>query len=201
VCRSACVLALVLALAGCGGDGAPGDAGADAEPTPPAVPANATEAQRTAIAAQTRGERIPAEEVTPARVTALLKRVAGLELEAEESDEGYELLTVPLTDEDGVPLPEAGEITDRWGTFSLYVSDEGRRLADVASLGDIVPETTPDRRGIVWREQEDALGETFQTAYAFHAGGRVMLEWLGGAEPRTDATFTRLQDVLARLDG
>ena len=81
------------------------------------------------------------------------------------------------------------------------MSDRGKRLADIAALGDIVPETTPDRRGIVWREQEDALGERFQTAYAFHADGRVMLEWLGGTEQKTDATFTRVQDVLARLDG
>jgi hypothetical protein len=196
-----CVLVLALAVSGCGG-GASNEGEADAEPTPPPVPANATREQKEAIAAQTRTESGAAgAAVTPAAVTALMKREAGLKLEPVESEDGYELLTVPLTDDAGVPLPEAGPITEEWGTFSLYVAEGDRRLADVASLGDIVPELTPDRQGIVWREQEDALGETFQTAYAFHADGRVMLEWLGGAEQRTDATFDRLQKVLAGLDG
>jgi hypothetical protein len=195
------VLALAIALAGCGGSAADGGS-ADAEPTPPPVPANATRAQKAAIAAQTRTEAGSAgKAVTPAAVTALLQREAGLKLEPVETESGYELLTVPLTDENGVPLAEAGPITERWGTFSLYVAEGDRRLADIASLGDIVPELTPDRSGVVWREQEDALGETFQTAYAFHADGRVMLEWLGGEAQRTDATFDRLQKVLAGLDG
>jgi len=200
------LLGMLLVLSGCGGGGGSEDSAAS-EPTPAAAPADASAAQRAALAAQHRSGDPEAEgssggkSATPAAVKAAFRRAAGFPLALEEDAGTHEVLTVASTDADGNPLPQADARLEKWGSFTLYVGEGGKRLADVATLGDVVPSDPPDKAGIVWTETVDAVGQKSNNATAFHAGGRIMLTWLGGAERRTDATFRRLQAVLRRFDG
>jgi hypothetical protein len=163
-----------------------------------------TDAQRAALEAQTasgEGEPDPASAVAPADVARLLAEGAGAEVTTERTDPAYDLLSLPTTDAEGNPLPGSDALVERFGSFVVYVStDPGKRLADVGAIGDVVPAQRPDADGLVWRAEEDAVGDRYHTAHAFYADGRVMLAWLGGPKPVATPELKRIDGLLRGLD-
>lgn len=156
-----------------------------------------TPAQRRAVEAQLPGGASRAD-VTTAEVAELFELRAGVRLAVERRSQALSALTVPTTDADGAPASD--RYLERFGAFTIYVAQGGRRLIDLGPLGDLVPRAMPDRHGIVWRGDRDPLGETLYTAHAFYADGSVMAAWLGGEQRGTDASFRRLDKLLRALD-
>src|SRR5262245_17936827 len=127
---------VALALAGCGG-GTTTDAEPDTTLAAPTAQAGDNDAQRRAIAAQTPGAATgPAP--TPTELADALEASTGMALEATPG-EGYTVLTLVSADADGMPLPEADAALAKYGSFTLTVSDDDRKLVDVGGLGDLVP--------------------------------------------------------------
>jgi hypothetical protein len=201
--------ALAAVPAGCS-SGTDGPSGPSAAERDAAIAAKArrepgrTPAQRAALKAQSRsgpGEPDPGSSVTVEQVARLLESGTGSEVTVERTDPAYALLSLPLTDGSGKPLPQADALAERYGSFSLYVSrDPDRRLVDAGAIGDVVPAQRPDADGIVWRAEEDALGDRYHVAHVFYADGRVMLAWLGGPRRARAPGLTRIDALLRRLD-
>lgn len=160
-----------------------------------------TPAQRRAVEAQRSeggGER--REVVSADAVSQRFEAAAGVPLKREQTTAAYSALALPLADAAGDPMPDADRLAERWGSFTIYVARDGRRLAERGGLGDLVPTTMPDRRGVVWAEEKDVVGDRYQVAYKFYADGAVMLSWLGGDGKRTGPSFVRLDRLLRSLE-
>lgn len=105
---------------------------------------------------------------------------------------------------------EGQRLAERYGAFTIYVIREGEDFdAEVDNLSEpINDETTietveePDADGIIWT-YTCYRGELEDIPCAWRAtkryGENVLVNWQGGEEQETDATFARLNSILTDL--
>jgi 8-oxo-dGTP pyrophosphatase MutT (NUDIX family) len=143
-------------------------------------------------------EDLPERIVAPAGATPAQKAAADAQSPASGAAAAADPKVTPAAvraalEEAGIRVEAVEE--QQYTAFSLATSD-----ADLTEPGDVIPSADPDKDGIVWFEETDPVGDKRFTAFAFHAGGRIVVSTLGEGGRRLSPGFRRLQKLLSEFD-